>query len=212
MVLTYATKYINTIYRAIGGSRFVWAILFFLFLSSCFASPRDLVDETTQNLITELKLKESSIKRDKKLGQRIVLKHVEPIFDFVGMSRFSFGRPWKEANTSQKKRVVESLKQIWLNQYTDNMMEYLDSKITTVSRNSSSSGKKTIVRSIVSHQGKKTNLDYRMWKQSSGWKIYDVLVDGISLLINYRDQLRDYSQNHSVEETVKMLEDKAKNY
>lgn len=197
-------------FQKVGMTRLIVTVVFFFFLTSCFADPRELVDVTTEKLMKELQSKESKIKQDKVLGQAIVLKHVEPIFDFIGMARFSFGRPWKDATDPQKRRVVESLKKIWLQQYTDNMLEYLNAEIKTIPGTKGVYGKKTMVRSVVNHNNNHITIDYRMWEQSSGWKIYDVLVDGISLLINYRDQLSEYHQNHSIEEAVVMLEGKVR--
>ncbi len=196
--------------KNLGLGRVMVGLVFLFFLTSCFAGPKDVVASKTESLIAELKQNRSKAKNNNSYAQQVVLKHVNDAFDFVGMTRFSFGRPWRDASDAQKKRAVAALKQIWLNQYTSNMTEYLDAKIVTTSRAKPPYGKKVVVRSAVTYQGQKNNIDYRMWETSQGWKIYDVMVDGVSLLINYRNQLREHLRTHSFEETVQMLEGKAK--
>ncbi len=139
------------------------------------------------------------------------------IFDFRIMSMMSLGRHWKNLSGPQQDTFVDLYRQLLEANYFEKILEHLK-KIQKYSKDKVEildetlfSSRKAEVESVIRHDGKKIPVDYRLVLQDEQWKIYDVLVEGVSLIANYRKQFDEILFEKSPEEMLEALREKVEN-
>jgi phospholipid transport system substrate-binding protein len=93
--------------------------------------------------------------------------------------------------------------------YADRLLSYSDEKVVFEKESMLREGQAEVTSNVLTADGKKIPLDYRLIQKDGNWRVYDVIIEGISLVKNYRDQFRDIMAKDSPEEVIKMLRDKA---
>lgn len=183
-------------------------LIVFAFGGAAFAGEPMQAMETYVNKVLEV-LRDPQYTGEKgKTKQREVLRTLgEKIFDFELLSRFTLGRNWNSLNEAQQRRFVDLYSRLLEKTYMDRIQDYKNEKVRFVDENHF--GRKAEVQTEVLASDKIIPIDYRMVEDSSGdWRIYDVLVEGVSLAKNYRAQFTDILSDRSVEEMLTILKDK----
>ena len=150
-------------------------------------SPLELVRETSEKLLQELRdqrgNKQSTPDELHSLIEQIVLPH----FDFERMARLAVGKYWRRASPSQRKRFVEEFQKMLIRTYASSIAKYVDAQIDYLPLRRSTSKKSAMVRAeIVPPDGHPIEVSYSLYLRGEEWKVYDVIVDGVSLVTNYR--------------------------
>jgi len=133
---------------------------------------------------------------------------VNEIFDYTELSKRTLGREWAKFNTPQQDEFVKLFGDLLEKTYADRLLSYSNEKVVFDRESMLREGQAEVTSSIITGDGKKIPLDYRLIKKDAGWRVYDVIIEGISLVKNYRDQFRDILAKDSPEEVLKMLRDK----
>jgi phospholipid transport system substrate-binding protein len=138
----------------------------------------------------------------------------DEIFSFQVMSQMSLGRSWRDLDAQQKKEFVDLFTRLLENTYFQKIEKYLD-QITEYSADDLQvtdeiifSSRKAEVQSTINYDGKAVPVHYRFVKLEAGWKVYDVLVEEVSLVQNYRSQFNDALQKKSVSVFMQDLRNK----
>jgi phospholipid transport system substrate-binding protein len=155
-------------------------------------------------------LRDPSLKGDakKKLRQDRIRDISEKMFDFTELSRRTLAQNWNTLNDSQKKEFVDLYKAILEKAYIDKIMAYTDEKI--LFQKESSLGEKTSeVRTVVVTKKAEIPINYRVIRKDDGWWVYDVVVEGVSLVNNYRSQFREILINKTPDDLLEVLRKKA---
>ena len=118
---------------------------------------------------------------------------IKKIFDFEEFSARTLGGAWKSFTPDQKERFNEAFAELLRNNYLDKIDDYNGEKINYLGEVASSKGDKVEVQTAIALDNKNVLLNYYMLKKDS-WKVYDVIVEGVSLVQNYRSQFRDLLQ------------------
>jgi len=136
------------------------------------------------------------------------------VFTFQIMAQMSLGRNWQDLDTDQQQEFVDLFTRLLENTYFQKIENHL-SEIREYSADDLQvtdeivfSSRKAEVQTKISYEGKNVPVHYRFVKMESGWKIYDVLVEEISLVQNYRSQFNDRLQKISVSEFLLELQNK----
>jgi len=149
--------------------------------------PRQLIEETADQVLVILR------DPDKTKDQRIAL--LEDIayerFDFTTMSRLVLGRNWKKLSTEQQPEFVEQFTQYLANDYGKRIDRFDDQEIIFLGEREEPRGDVTVMTKIVDQASGDSEIDYRMRRGDDGWRIIDVVIEGISLVANFRDQFRE---------------------
>lgn len=134
---------------------------------------------------------------------------VLPHFDFPRMAALAAGLPWRTATPEQKNELTAQFRTLLIRTYSSALGKYRGLKIEFDPQRKSPDGRKAIVRSRVIQPGAEAiTVDYRMSATATGWKVYDVSVDGVSLVTTYRDAFADESRRSGMAGLVRMLQDK----
>lgn len=156
------------------------------------------------------------IKADKELQNgnpqklyALVEEKVLPHFDFTRMTRLAVGRNWAQASDAQKEALTKEFQTLLVRTYSTSLSQYRNQTIDVKPAKFSPADKDTTVRTVVNQPGgQPIPIDYGMERTDKGWKVYDVVVDGVSLVTTYRGSFNDQIQKSGVDGLVKTLADR----
>ena len=173
--------------------------------------PDQLVKSVTLEVV-ELITKDKEIKAGNraKLIQLIDAK-VLPHFNFGAMTALAMGQNWNRANPDQKKRLTEEFRTLLVRTYASALAAYSEQKFDFRPLRAKPTDTDVTVQVRVLQQGAQpVPIDYSMEKTASGWKVYDVMVGGVSLVANYRTEFGNVVRESGIDGLVKNLNTKNK--
>jgi phospholipid transport system substrate-binding protein len=171
------------------------------------SSPDALVKSTADDVLTVIRTT-----KDKKALREAAEKKVLPHFDFRAMTQLAVGRYWREASPSQQKALEDAFRQLLVNTYTASLSVASTGKesIEVKPAESKPGDNDTVVRTLVRtpNRPQPIPVDYRMTKGPDGWKVYDVIVENLSLVTNYRSSFASEIQRSGIDGLIKVLQAK----
>jgi len=180
-----------------------------LFAMAGNPSPVQLVKETTSRLLTALKEQKSDIDRDENRLYSLISDIALPHFDFNRMSRWTLGHYWRSATPEQRARFVAQFRQLLMRTYGHTLMEYRDTKIRYLPLLAAPGAQRVTVRCEAEQAGgSPIQLAYAMYLTGDGWKVYDVQVEGVSLVTNYRSSFAAIIHNQGMDGLIRALAEK----
>jgi len=168
--------------------------------------PDQLVKGVTLEVV-ELITKDREIKAGnrQKLIQLIDAK-VLPHFNFSAMTALAMGQSWNKANPEQKKRLTEEFRTLLVRTYASALAAYSEQKFDFRPLRAKPADTDVTVQVRVLQPGAQpVPIDYSMEKTASGWKVYDVMVGGVSLVANYRTEFNNVVRESGVDGLIKNL-------
>ncbi len=151
-------------------------------------------------------LGDPELTKDGKIQERrvAVRKIASDIFDFNEITKRSLGRHWQARTPAEKAEFVGLLSDLLERTYVSKIENYTGEKVAFVGE-TLDSGVATVRSKIVTKQGTEIPVEYRMYQAGNRWLTYDVSVEGISLVGNYRTQFNAIIQKSSYQELVKTM-------
>ena len=163
---------------------------------------RRVTDELLAIVKTDKELASGNQRRVVELAEEKVLPH----FDFMRMTRLAVGRNWNQATDAQKQALVREFRTLLVRTYSTSISAYRNQTIEVKPTRMAAQDTDVTVRTAVIQQGgPPIPIDYSMQKTESGWKVYDVVIDGASLVTTYRGSFNDQIQKGGVDGLVKTL-------
>lgn len=188
-------------------------VLSFLFSGPALAikAPQDLVSETTDKITSVLRVEQDKIKANPNRLYEIVDEVVLPHFDFHRMSSWVLGKYWRKANNKEREQFTHEFRILLVRTYAKALNDNYDRKIDMLPVRISSDGKDATVRTEVQQEaGFPIPIDYKMYIKNDAWKVYDVSVDGISLVANYRTSFAQEIRKDGLPKLIARLADRNK--
>jgi len=141
-----------------------------------------------------------------KMAELIEAKIV-PHFDFQRMTRLAVGRNWRQATPAQQKQLVDEFRTLLVRSYSTAYSAYRDIEVEVKPVRLQPSDEDVQVRTLIKlpSGAPPVSVDYSMFKASSSWKVYDVTVDGVSLVTTYRSTFADQVSKGGIDGLVKSL-------
>ena len=149
-------------------------------------------------------LKAEAAKKTKKEKLRAIS---EKMFDFTELSRRTLAKNWAKLRPEQQKECVELYTSLLEDAYSRKIMAYSDEKIT-FTKEVSLSEKTVEVQSTVLRKSAETPIYYRVIMKDGSWRVYDVVIEGVNLINNYRSQFREILANKPPESLLETLRKK----
>jgi phospholipid transport system substrate-binding protein len=172
-------------------------------------APTDQVKATTDKILailTDPALQAPEMIEEKK---RMIRKAVDERFDWTAISRRALGRHWRKMTTDEKKAFVPLFGQMLEKTYLSRVGEYSGEKVSYVDEKVD--GTYGVVKAkIISDTHGEIAVKYRLWNKKDEWFIYDISIEGVSLVNNYRSQFNTILMKSSPSELIKKLEEKVK--
>ena len=172
--------------------------------------PDTLVDNTAQEVLTIIR-QDKGIKSGKKTRLlNLVEAKILPHFDFNHMTRLAMGKNWSKAAPQQQQEIANQFRTLLVRTYYKALSVYSDHKIkVTPIKDIAGNTNVTVKTQAIKNNGHHTvPINYSMEKTSNGWKVYDITVAGISLVINYRGSFNSQIRRGGIEGLLKTLSDK----
>ena len=171
-------------------------------------APDALVKSTVDEVLSVIKTT-----KDKRALNDVVEKKVLPNFDFQAMTRLAVGRHWRDASPAQQKSLENAFRSLLVTTYTTALSQSSTAEQSVEVRAApvKPADDDVTVRTLVKESGRKPiAIDYRMAKASGGWKVYDVVVENLSLVTNYRGTFNTEISKAGIDGLIKSLEAKNK--
>jgi phospholipid transport system substrate-binding protein len=195
--------------RRIAGFLLAMYSLLPLFSVAGYPSPVELVKDTTSRLLAALKEQKSDIDRDEGRLYTLISDIALPHFDFDRMSMWTLGPYWRSATQEQRARFVAEFRQLLVRTYGHTLMDYRESKIRYLPLLAPPDAQRVTVRCEVEQAGgNPVQLAYAMYLTATGWKVYDVMVEGVSLVTNYRSSFAAIIHQQGLDGLIRQLADK----
>ena len=170
------------------------------------SAPDALVKGTVDDVMSVLKQN-----KDKRTLLNLAEQKVLPNFDFAEMTRLAVGRSWRDANDAQKKALENAFRTLLVNTYTAALTESAKSDQTVEVKplRVQPDQKEAVVKTLVKEPGRSPiPIDYSMRRTAAGWKVYDVVVENLSLVTNYRNSFSSEVARGGIDGLIKALEEK----
>jgi len=190
----------------------IWLILIVIFIFSSVggasASPaRDQLKQSIDSILAVLKNPEFKSESQKEKRRDMLGKIVEERFDFEKMSQLSLARYWKERTQDEKSEFVALFGRLLKDTYITKMEGYTDEKIIFLKERRKK--KKVQINTKIITQTIEIPINYRMFtRENDLWMVYDVVIEGVSLIGNYRSQFGQILERDSFEELMDKLKKK----
>ena len=189
------------------GLFLILAICLMLPLQSYAATPKETVEKGVNNLLKTLG--DPAFKAQTKDQQIATLgTEIEKVFDFTELSKRTLGRDWKKMSAAQQTEFVKLFKELLQGVYADRLLEYSDQKVIFDKEITPKKGRAEVQSYLQTSDGKKIPLFYRLTDKGGSWKVYDVIIEGVSMVKNYRTQFRDILAKDSPDKLLEILRDK----
>ena len=191
-------------------SLFLWVFGVFLLVSgqaiADVDSPDALIKKVSDDVLTIVRQDKDIQSGNTKKAMDLVEAKVLPHFNFQHMTALAMGKDWRKASTEQKKRLSEEFKTLLVRTYSNALTGYRDQTIRYKPVKMQSGDEEVLVRTEIVQPGNKPiQLDYALEKLADGWKVFDVVVAGVSLVTNYRDTFSQEVRANGVDGLVQML-------
>jgi phospholipid transport system substrate-binding protein len=174
-------------------------------------APDALVKGVTDDVITIVRQDKAIQAGDTRKAVELVETKVLPYFDFAHMTRLAVGKDWKQASPEQKAQLTQEFKTLLVRTYSNALTQYRNQQIDFKPLKAKPEDTDVIVRTEVRQPGAKpVQIDYSLDKQGDAWKVYDVMVAGVSLVTNYRDSFGQEVRAGGIDGLIKSLKDKNK--
>lgn len=191
-------------------------LLMFVASAATAANPQDaqqLVKQNTEQVLQILRDEAADGSVDMVRIRAALDELILPHLDFVTMTKLAVGRDWLEADRDQKRALVGEFRRLLVSTYTRSLREYNDQQLEYLPLEDASDATRVKVRSrVIGSDGAKIPVEYSLRHNEGRWQMYDIAVDGISLVTTYRSSFSDIVAREGIEGLIAHLEDKnAKN-
>lgn len=187
-------------------------ILSLLLLIAPIASAAEVMppDELIKDTVHDVLLIINQDKRDNDASQKKILEFIDarvlPHFNFERMTKLAVGRPWRSATPEQKAALIAEFRTLLVRTYTKAFTAYknvsVDTKSVTIPAGATEVTIKTVIRRP---DAPVIPVNYEMEKTDSGWKAFDVTVEGISLVATHRGSFAEKVQQSGIDGLIKSL-------
>jgi phospholipid transport system substrate-binding protein len=190
------------------------SLLFVLLLASGTVladdSPNVVIDGAVSLLTEQLDGREAELAEDRAALYSLIDEILLPRFDRRFAAQLVLARHWRTASEEQQARFIEAFYQALLRKYADGILEFDPEMITVLPFRGDASKNRTKVRSTVDlDDGSKVAVDYELVRRKAGWLVFNVIIEGVSYIRNFRAELDSEIKGSSLDTVIERLESEA---
>ena len=175
--------------------------------ADAIADPQAIVESATAKMLQSLKDNKVELEQDPSMIYGLVQDIIMPNFDFDKMSKLALGKNWRHVTTEQRARFTTEFRLLLVRTYSTAMLEYTDEKINFLPFHDDVAKKKVKVKmEILQAGGPSIPMALSMYlNKEDEWKVYDVKIDGISLVTTYRSTFTTEIRNKGMDKLIERL-------
>ena len=194
----------------------MFLVLLASFISARYAAaeqtdiaPDALVRSVSDDVLTIVRADKRIQSGDTRAVLALVDEKVLPHFNFRRMTMLAVGKDWRSATPEQQNRLIEAFRTLLVRTYSNALIQYRDQVIDYKPLRANPGDKQVKVSTEVRQSGSQpVNIDYALEKTDQGWKVFDVLVAGVSLVTNYRGSFGEEIRAKGIDGLIASLEAK----
>ncbi len=150
------------------------------------SDPVAFLQNIASYVIEQIETRRAELEQDSSQIYSLVETRIVPHFDFYVMSRSAVGRHWRKASESQKQQLAREFQELLVRTYALSMLNYSGQKVEYLPLRGDPNAQRVVVNTRVQTDGPPVPINFRLYKKNNEWLIYDVIIDGVSLVANYR--------------------------
>jgi len=173
-------------------------------------SPDNQVKEVADDVLRALREDPDLRAGNRTKMAQLIEQKIAPHFDFDRMTRLAVGKAWRQATDGQKKALMELFRQLLVRSYSAAWTAYENVAVDVKPLRMQPGDDDVVVRSVIKRPGDAPPIEvnYSMYKTDSKWKVYDVSVEGVSLVTTYRSTFAEEIRKGGIEGLIKSLREK----
>ena len=192
-------------------SKLTWVILATFLTTVSFNSiaeeltaPQKLVKDASDMMLASLEDNKAELESDPDKIYKLVENQLTPYFDFEKMTKLALGKNWRGLDKKQQAQFVEEFRLLLIRTYSTAMLEYSDQQINMLPfRDDLSRKRVNVPMEIIQPSGPSIPMALSLYENDSNeWKVYDVRIDGISLVTNYRSSFATEIRNKGADQLI----------
>ena len=188
-----------------------WMCLPFLLLpvalSAQQSEPKAMVKSVTEDVLAVLREDKALQGGDRQRAMKLIEDKVAPHFDFQRMTGLAVGKSWQEADESQRQALATEFRTLLVRTYANALTAYRDQTVSF--KPGTGGGDEAAVRSQINKPGAKPiSLDYQLARTGGEWKVYDIAIDNVSLVTNYRSSFQTELSKGGIAGLTKAIQEK----
>ena len=169
------------------------------------ATPKEVVDTMSARVLEILRDEATSTDAKREKVEETIYRHV----DFETLSRLVMARNWSRLSEDQQREFMQLFKRHLSDTYGENVDNYRNEKVRVLSERQEKRGDVTVKSKILRGGTDDVFVDYRLRKRNDEWRVIDVVIEGVSLVANFRSQFQDIMSNGGPERLLKLLREKS---
>ena len=172
-------------------------------------SPVDLLERTSTQVIKILQDDHELFKTEPDRIYKVIDDYILPHLDTVTMAKLALGKNWRKATKEQKLEFIGEFQNLLVRTYSKSLIEFKDQQIKYFPVRLAADVEKTSVKAeVIQPGGPSIPMAYRMRLKNNAWKVYDIKIDGISLVTSYRGTFTQEVRKSGIDGLLKYLRDK----
>ena len=185
-----------------------------LYFSSLLAAadivaPDVMLKQTSDEVIAVIKQKREQLEQDPSIVYDLVHEYILPHLDEVTIAKLALGKNWREASREQKIEFINEFRNLLIRTYGKSLSEFSDQEINYFPVKLEQGEDKVVVKSeVLQPGGPSIPVSYRMRIKDDAWKVYDLSIDGVSLVTSYRGTFDQEVRKGGIDGLLKYLKDK----
>lgn len=173
-------------------------------------SPQEVIEGAVAMLAEKMDGRQEELAEDRESLYALIDEMLLPRFDRKFAAQMVLAKHWRTADAVQRERFINAFYQALLRRYADGVLEFEQDRIEVLPFRGDLSRKRTKVRSSVAlNDGSKVAVDYELVKRESGWLLFNVVIEGVSYIRNYRTELDSEIRKSSLKAVIDRLEKEA---
>ena len=175
---------------------------------AAITAPEQLIRDTSDKVIADIKANRQEYQRDPSKIYDLVNKIVLPHFDFSAMTDLALGNYKSEVSAAQRPVIVNEFRQLLVRTYSSALLEYTNQEVNYLPMKGKVEDGKVVVRTEIAQPGGfPIPIDYSLRRGNDGWKVFDISVDQVSLVTNYRSSFARAIKKDGVDGLIKTLQE-----
>jgi phospholipid transport system substrate-binding protein len=172
-------------------------------------APDQLVQKITDEILAAIKSDKQLAAGDKQKAVKLAEEKVLPYVDFEQATRLAVGRAWREATPEQKKRLVTEFRNMLVRTYSNAISAYEGQTLKVLPARGKQDPEETVVRTqFIRAGGQPLPIEFTMHQKEGTWKVYDITVEGVSLVMTYRSEFDAIVKQEGIDGLIKRLASK----
>jgi len=173
-------------------------------------SPQEIIESAVALLAEKMAGQQEALAADRQSLYVIIDEILLPRFDRKFAAQIVLAKHWRSADETQRERFIEAFYQALVRRYADGLLEFEQDRVTVLPFRGDLTGKRTKVRSTVElDDGSKIAVDYELVKRDSGWLLFNIVIEGISYVRNFRAEMDSEVRGSSLDAVIERLETEA---